>query len=164
MNSHPKHKFSDEALSELLASPEEITVENAEAQAMLAALSSYRTETLARAERRSATLPSLAARTKTSRWAAVVPQWSLAAVAVVAVMAGVVRFAGYGGDAAAPDAARVVATSSAQATSEDEIAADNRLLDSIDQALRYNGVSPVAAFEGKSVKQAAPATHTEVTD
>ena len=163
MNSHPKHKFSDEALSELLASPEEKTVEDAEVQAMVSALRSYRTETLALAERRSATLPSLAARAKTSRWTAAVPQWSLAAVAVVAVMAGVVRFAGYGGDAAAPDAARVAATSSAQATSEDEIAADNRLLDSIDQALRYNRVSPVAAFEEKPVKQ-EPATHTEVTD
>ncbi len=164
MNSHPKHKFSDERLSELLASPEEATVEDAEVQAMIAALRSYRTETLARAERRSATLPSLAARAKTNRWAAAVPQWSLAAVAVMAVMAGVVRFAGYRGDGAAPDVARVVATSAAQATSEGEIAADNRLLDSIDQALRYNGVSPVAAFEVKSVKQVGPTRHTEVTD
>jgi negative regulator of sigma E activity len=160
MNSHPKQKISDEALSELLASPEKNMVEDAEVQAMVAALRSYRTETLARAERRSATLPSLAARAKTNRWAAV-PQWSLAAVAVMAVAVGVVRFAGYG---AAPDAAHAVATSSAQATSDDEIAADNQLLNSIDEALRYNKVSPVEAFETKPLKQAGSTAHTEVTD
>jgi negative regulator of sigma E activity len=163
MNSHPQHKLSDESLSDLLA-PNAAASDDSELAELKAALRSYRTETLDWAERRSATQPSLVSRARESRWAAV-PQWSLAAVAILAVTAGVVHFAGYGAEDVAPAAAPVTASAPVQVTAQDEIAADNQLLGSIDQALRYDSVFPTGEIQVKPAKTTAHRnTHSEVTD
>ncbi len=162
MNSHPELNLSDEALSDLLAQPAE-NAGNAEARALKAALRSYRTETLAWAERRSSTQPSLAAKAKADRWSAV-PQWSLAAVAVVAVAAGVVHFAGYGSEDVTPATTTSVTAPASTTAATDDIAADNQLLGSIDRALRYDSVSPAAEFHAKPVKQTNRNAPSEVTE
>jgi hypothetical protein len=165
MNSRPE--LTDEALSDLLATPADKAIDadhaDSETLALKAALRSYRTETLAWAERRSATEPSLASKAKESRWAAV-PQWSLACVAVLAVTAGVVHFAGYGAEDVAPAANMSVMTTPAKTIAADDIDADNQLLGSIDQALRYTSMAPAAVLQDKPAKQAGSTTHSEVTD
>jgi hypothetical protein len=162
MNGRTEPNFSDEAVSGMLATPTNDSAD-AEVVALKAALRSYRTETLSWAERRSATQPSLAAKARESRWSAV-PQWSLACVAIVAVAAGVVHFAGYGAEDATPASDMSVTTTATRFASQDDIAADNRLLGSIDQALRYRSVSPTDEFQAKPAKQASRNTHTGVTD
>jgi hypothetical protein len=162
MNSNTEPNLSDEALSEMLAKPTNNSADT-EVVALKAALRSYRTETLAWAERRSATQPSLTSRAKEGRWAAV-PQWSLACVAVVAVAAGVVHFAGYGAEDISPAANIAVTTSATTTASQDDIEADNQLLGSIDQALRYHSVSPADEFQAQPAKQSSRNTHTGVTD
>ena len=161
MNSQPKHHLSDEALSDLLASGAgEDTPESLE---LKAALRSYRTETLAWAERRSATQPSLAAKAKASVWAAV-PQWSLAAVAMVAIAAGAVHFAGPAAQTAAP-AAQVSALSAPIAlASPDQIAADNQLLGSIDEALQYETVSPTTEYSAQPARPIQRSVRLERTN
>jgi hypothetical protein len=165
--------LSDEQIADLLASapltPGSSNQEDAELHALRAALGSYRSETLLWAERRSAVQPSLVAAAQRNRFWAAVPQWSLAAVAAVTVATGIVHFTGNPGDrsAAAPMPATASAPAQAlHATQADaDIAADNQLLSSIDQALTYRPVSPADEFGLKaSSSQTKPRTHLEAED
>ena len=147
MNSQ-NHNFSDESFADLLARPADAAATNGEAEALRHALRSYRTETLQWAERRSSTQPSLQTAARRSRMWAAVPQWSLAAVAVISIAAGVahvyerpdVNDTSEMTVAVAPSASVVVPPAR---TSPAEIAADNRLLSTIDQALSYHTEAPI---------------------
>jgi hypothetical protein len=149
MNSQTKD-LTDEAFAELLCRPADAFAGAAapEAEVLRAALRSYRTETLQWAERRSSTQTSLQPAARRSRMWAAVPQWSLAAVAVISIAAGVahvydrpdVNDASEETVATAPAASVVVP---AARTSPSDIAADNRLLSSIDQALSYRAELPI---------------------
>ncbi len=149
MNSQ-KHDLTDEAFADLLARPVEDGLHDAdgEAESLRSALRSYRTETLQWAERRSSTLPSLQPAARRSRAWAAVPQWSLAAVAVISIAAGVARVYDRPGvnDTSEETVAAVpppTAVAPAAPASAADIAADNRLLSSINQALSYHVQSPV---------------------
>ena len=118
----------------------------AEIERLQVALGSYRAETLHWAERRSAGQPSLQALAKRNeRWAAL-PRWSLATVALVTILGGVAHLAQSG-------AATITALGNETATAVAErpaapadIAADNRLLSSINAELSYHAASPVDAL------------------
>ncbi|MGI4853271.1 MAG: hypothetical protein ACRYF4_04380 [Janthinobacterium lividum] len=118
---------------------------DAELLRLHAALDIYRGETLQWGERRSAVQPSLQpAAKRAERWAAL-PRWSLATVALVTILGGVARFAQYGPatDASSGEAA----TKTVQRTSVSaDIAADDRLLLSINAELNYHSASPVDAL------------------
>ena len=140
--------LSDEQICELLmgGAPKTATELPAEADALKSALTSYRMETLRWAERRSAAMPSLlpAAR-RNGVWAAV-PQWSLAAVAVITVAIGVAHLNNASQeDAAAESPAAIKRTVDAAATPE-QIADDNALLGSIDAAVNAGTGLPVKAL------------------
>ena len=160
MNSQ-NHNLSDEAFADLLARPSaETTSADREAEALRSALRSYRTETLQWAERRSSTSPSLQPAARRSRIWAAVPQWSLAAVAVISIAAGVAHV--YDRPDVNDASEETVATAPAQSVvvpvariSPAEIAADNRLLSSIDQALSDHAVTPV---EGLGLKPSRSVT------
>ena len=149
MNSQ-KQSLSDQAFSELLCRPAGTSAGpvDAEAEALRSALRSYRTETLQWAERRSSAQASLQPAARRSRMWAAVPQWSLAAVAVISIAAGVahvydrpdVNDTSEVTVATEPSPSAVVPAAPA---SPAEIAADNRLLSSIDQALSYHTGSPI---------------------
>ena len=160
MNGH--HSLTDEQFADLLAGrPSTGTLADLHADAgamselaeVKSALHSYRAETLVWATRRASATPSLVpAARRRARWI-VVPQWSLAAVAVAVVAAGIGHFSGRIGDNAIPSA-RATATASLPAGSvaaATDIASDNELLSSIDAALSYAGRSPV---EGLGLKPA----------
>ena len=151
MNSQ-NHNLDDETFTRLLSQPAEaVNDADAEVVALRSALRSYRTETLQWAERRSSTQPSLRPAARRSRVWAAVPQWSLAAVAVISIAAGAVHV--YDRPDAGEEttaAADVTPAGSAARTSEADIAADNELLSSIDQALSYRVASPVDRLELKS--------------
>ena len=149
MNSQ-HHELSDEAFAELLAGPAGVSggAAEMEAEAVRSALRSYRTETLQWAERRSSTRPSLQPAARRGRMWAAVPQWSLAAVAVISIAAGVAHV--YDRPDVNDASEETVATAPAQSvvvpearTSPADIAADNRLLSSIDQALSNRAPSPI---------------------
>jgi hypothetical protein len=148
MNSQ-KHELSDEQFAELLAGTDGAASDDgagAEAFALRSALRSYRVETLQWAERRSSTQPSLQPAARRSRFWAGVPQWSLAAVAVISIAAGVAHVYAPSGDAGDETLATTQGTVAADTvvrTSEADIADDNRLLSSIDQALSYHTVPPI---------------------
>ena len=155
-----RHELTDEALTELLAQPADaagVAAAGAEAVALHAALRTYRTETLQWAERRSSTQPSLQAAARRSRVWAAVPQWSLAAVAVISIAAGVARVYDFGdpGEGSVPTASAVASTSPTAASAAD-IAADNALLSSIDQELSYHAASPVDSLGLKSSHTTQP--------
>ncbi len=123
--------------------------DDAELATLRSALGSYRAQTLQWAERRSATQPSLVAQARRSeRWAAL-PRWSLATIAIVTIAAGVAHVSeGRGNmaeDASLPPVAAVQETRSSAA----EIAADNKLLNSIDAELSYHSRSPVDGLDLK---------------
>ncbi len=148
MNSQ-KHDLTDEAFVELLVrtdSTPSAGEADSEAAALRSALHSYRAETLQWAERRSSTQPSLQSAARRSRLWAGVPQWSLAAVAVISIAAGVAHVYDRPGDVADEPLATTQATTVAEPvarSSEADIAADNRLLSSIDQTLSYHSASPI---------------------
>jgi negative regulator of sigma E activity len=161
-NPSRKSALTDEQFSELLAGrPSAETLANLhtgddadlELNDLKSALQNYRSETLVRAERRAATAPSLGPAARRSRMWAAMPQWSLAAVAVVTVAVGVVHFSGSDGDDVASTAAPVtVASQTAVKSSAEDIASDNELLSSIDAALSYHGKSSVDALGLQSVQ------------
>ena len=149
MNSQTEH-LSDEAFAELLCRPGGVsgTIADPEAETLRSALGNYRAETLQWAERRSSTQASLQPAARRSRMWAAVPQWSLAAVAVISIAAGVAHV--YDRPDVNDTSEVTVATAPspsvavpATPTSPAEIAADNRLLSSIDQALSYHTESPI---------------------
>ena len=148
-----RHSLTDEQMADLLAgrpSAETLTHLHDDEQAQVeldglkSALQSYRAETLDWAERRSAAAPSLAAAARRqARWFAV-PQWSLAAIAVAAVAAGVGHmFVGVPEDAAGNKAAVVTADVAEARASSTDMASDDELLTSIDAALSNARTSPV---------------------
>ena len=160
MNPH-EHGLSDEAFADLVAHADtsSLPATSAEAEALRSALHSYRTETLQWAERRSATQPSLQRAARRSRAWAAVPQWSLAAVAVISIAAGVARV--YDRSDAGQEDAAITASDAASGpavagASAADIAADNRLLSSIDQALSYHAATPVDGLGLKSPESAKP--------
>jgi negative regulator of sigma E activity len=147
--------LTDEQFSELLAGrPSGETLANLHAgdeselelNDLKSALQSYRSETLAWAERRASAAPSLARIARRSRMWAAMPQWSLAAVAVVTVAVGVVHFSGNDGDEVASTASVAIASQTGVKSSAEDIALDNELLSSIDAALSYHGKSSVDAL------------------
>ncbi|AFL86946.1 hypothetical protein Terro_0607 [Terriglobus roseus DSM 18391] len=154
------HALTDEQFADLLAGrPSAGTLselhDDADAELELAelksALHSYRAETLDWAERRAATAPSLVpAARRRALWVAV-PQWSMAAIAVAAVAVGVGHFSGRGSDDAMPNAASISAP--AVLSSASEIATDNQLLTSIDDAL----TSDLSAVDALGLKPASDA-------
>ena len=123
---------------------------DAEVLTLQTALDSYRTEMLQWAERRSAAQPSLAARARRGeRWAAL-PRWSLATIAIVTIAAGVAHLSEqHETDSEQPVAARVISSPQARSSAED-IAADNKLLHSIDAELSYRAQSPVDGLDLKA--------------
>ena len=157
-----RQKLTDEALTELLAQPADTasTTEGGEEAVMLrSALRTYRTETLQWAERRSSTQPSLQPAARRSRVWAAVPQWSLAAVAVISIAAGVAHVYDFSDRAEQPAAPVAAAVAGSAAASAEDIAADNALLSSIDQELSYHAASPVDSLGLKSshsTEQEAP--------
>ncbi len=172
MNANPNNSntplrdsLSDEQLSELLAVPAKFASdETAEVASLRAALDDYRAEMLQWAERRSSVQTSLVAAAQRSRFWSAIPQWSLAAVAVVAVAAGTVFVTG-NHVTSNPAAEETAMTASAPAPKAD-IAEDNRLLNSIDQELSFHSThTPVDGF-GLSATHGdtKPATRSEVTD
>ena len=167
MNQPSKH-LTDEAFADLLAhagcsSHEPASSQQPEVLVMHSALQSYRAETLQWAERRSSTRASLlpAAR-RSDRWAAL-PQWSLALVAAVTIAAGVAHVAET--RAVVQDTAAVTVPSVEARALPADIAADNRLLSSIDAALSYHADSPVDALQLKSEHRGSDAIESPgVTD
>lgn len=116
---------------------------DAEVVTLHEAVGSYRQQAAHWAERRSATLPSLAqAARRQERWAAL-PQWSLALVALVTLVGGIAHVTtSRVPDAAATEMAAQFPDEQSPATPA-EIAADNHLLSSIDAELSYHRGSPV---------------------
>ena len=149
-------RLNEEDLADLLARP--AGAGSSEADALRAALASYRTETLHWAERRSSTQPSLRAAARRSRMWAAVPQWSLAAVAVISIAAGAAHV--YERPAVDDQSEEIAATipdagsAGEQRTSPAQIADDNRLLSSIDQTLSYHHAE--SAIEHLGLKPAQP--------
>ena len=150
--------LTDDEFMELLARPADSASAGhaePEAAALRSALRSYRTETLQWAERRSSTQPSLQPAARRSRVWAAVPQWSLAAVAVISIAAGVAHVydrPGDTGDETLATTQGTVTAVSVARTSEADIAADNRLLSSIDQALSYHVQSSVESLDLKPAR------------
>jgi len=137
--------LSDELFCELLVSQHRAQEETAELTEMKDALDTYRTETLAWAERRSAAQPSLAAAARRRHLWSAAPQWAMAAVAVMSITVGVLHFTGIPGDEAASEQT-IPAASMAQANPQQQIADDNALLESIDSALNTGSTLPVDAL------------------
>jgi hypothetical protein len=163
MNSQRHNDLSDEVFAGLLAGTDGATSDNtadADALALRSVLRSYRVETLQWAERRSATQPSLQPAARRSRFWAGVPQWSLAAVAVISIAAGVAHvYAPVGNDGDATSVTQgTVAADTVVRTSEADIADDNRLLTSIDQALSYHTVPPIDSLGIKPAQGTKPGT------
>lgn len=167
---HRERPMTDEEFAELLLKPhadtDGVKLDGTadEAHELRAALSGYRQNMLHWAERRSAVQPSLAAKALSQeRWAAL-PQWSLAVVALVTIVGGVVHLTGARADLATPAAitTEVAGTVQAYAPTADEIAADNRLLSSIDAELSYHHSSPVDSLRLHAT--GSKATLTGVTD
>lgn len=160
MNSQ-KHDVSDEVFAELLARPADASAgTDPEAEVLRSALRSYRAETLQWAERRSSTQPSLQPAARRRRVWAAVPQWSLAMVAVISIAAGVAHVYDRPGvnDASESTTAAtldVMAAHEARSSAAD-IAADNRLLSSIDQALSYHAQSPIDSLGLKPAHDSKP--------
>ena len=148
MNSQ-EHDLTDDEFAELLLRADSAVAANeadSEAAALRSAFRSYRAETLQWAERRSATQPSLQPAARRSRFWAGVPQWSLAAVAVISIAAGVAHVydrPGTGGDDTPSTTQGAVTAVSVARTSDADIAADNRLMSSIDRELSYHSESTV---------------------
>ena len=139
-------QFSDELLR-VPVSPSH--AEQRELIALHSALESYRCEALHWAERRSAAQPSLAAAARRSeRWAAL-PRWSLATIAIVTIAAGVAHLSEQRSTITDAVANSPSSLQQGMHSSADEIAADNKLLNSIDVELRYHASSPVDAFDLK---------------
>lgn len=163
MNPH-EHHLSDEAFADLVAHADTsgVPAQSGEAEALRSAIRSYRTETLRWAERRSATQPSLQSAARRSRAWAAVPQWSLAAVAVISIAAGVAHVydrSDAGQEEVEATAPAAVFNSSVTGTSPADIEADNRLLSSIDQALSYHPALPVDGIGLKSSSNAKQVVH-----
>ena len=141
--------LTDEQMSELLARPIDASDGTADAELarLRSALTSYRTETLLWAERRSAAQPSLAAAARRSdRWAAL-PRWSLATIAIVTIAAGVAHVSESRNTPEDGTQASLLGAAQQSRSSADDIAADNKLLHSIDDALVYRTQSPVDAYD-----------------
>ena len=165
--------LTDEELADLLAptgGSAPAPQADPEVAALRAALHTYRAGALQWAERRSSTQPSLQPAARRSRVWAAVPQWSLAAVAVISITAGVAHV--YDRDDAADRAAAPAAvsamqtagvTASSQGTSPADIAADNALLSSIDQELSYHAALPVDSL-GLESSRAGQTPAPGVTD
>lgn len=135
------HALTDEQFAVALAKNAEVEDAgvSAEPLRMREVLGSYRTETLHWAECRSAVQPSLVpAARRAERWAAL-PRWSLATVALVTILGGLAHFSEYGSTTGRETSTAVVAKQAAPA----DIAADNRLLSSINAELNYHSASPV---------------------
>ena len=147
-NKSSPDSLTDEQFCELLmgGAPETPTAPHAEADAFKRAVSSYRAESLLWAERRSAAMPSLLPSVRRSGFRAALPQWTLAAVAVMTMVAAGVHFNTASQDTAAVEApAAIVRTADATATPE-QIAHDNVLLGSIDAAVHAGSGLPVNAL------------------
>ncbi|SDG01313.1 hypothetical protein [Terriglobus roseus] len=136
--------LSDELFCEMLVSHHHASEETAELSEMKDALDTYRSETLAWAERRSAAQPSLAAAARRRQFWVVAPQWAMAAVAIMSVTVGVLHFTGVPGDETAMDQQTIPAV--AQASPQQQLADDNALLESIDSALNTGSALPVDAL------------------
>lgn len=165
--------LTDEQMSSLLAcaaGAEAVDrAEDAELNHLREALSSYRTETFAWAERRSASQPSLvAAAQRADRWAAA-PRWALAGVAAITLAVGLVHY----NYSSAPIGETTVAVTQpvtvgahTHTGSSETIDADNRLLQSIDAELSYHPASPVDEYGMQSTLEPAGkrSAVTEVRD
>lgn len=138
--------LSDELFCELLVSQHRTLEETTELTEMKDALETYRTETLAWAERRSAAQPSLAAAARRRHLWSAAPQWAMAAVAIMSIAVGVLHFTGAPGDETAMEQQTIPASSMAQANPQQQIADDNALLESIDSALSTGSTLPIDAL------------------
>ena len=158
-----KEPFTDEEFARLLALPDLSVSRDApgdgvsalhdpDLRSLRSALHAYRTESTQWAERHSAAQPSLApAARRSERWAAL-PQWSLALVAVVSIAGGIVHLADLRGVTDEPAAAAIAPRVSNEEVSQAYLAADNRLLSSIDEALSYHAASPIDSLHLKGAK------------
>ena len=154
--------LTDEQVCDELLTPRETSVQTADAEvvALRSALGSYRDETLQWAERRSATQPSLVPAAKRSeRWAAL-PRWSLATIAIVTIAAGAAHLSEERADLAESTSAQPMAAAQETRSTPAEIAADNKLLNSIDAELSYHTQSPVDAFDLKAPAASASRQRT----
>jgi anti-sigma-K factor RskA len=167
-----QHSLTDEQFADLLAgrpSAETLADLNGDAGSEMelsdlkSALQSYRSETLAWAERRAAAAPSLVpVARRRARWMAV-PQWSMAAIAVAAVAVGIGHFSGHGADEAVGNTPAIGMGDApiAGASKVADSVSDDELLTSIDAALSY-GTSPVDGLGLKSTgNEGAPRHNME---
>ena len=169
MSPQSKHR-TDEDFAELLAGPKTEVVLTAETDAevlqMESALRAYRVEALQWAERRSSVQPSLVPAARRSTLWASLPQWSLAAVAAISIAAGVTHLVENHRDSNdVADVSVATVLPAAKQSSPAQIAADNRLLSSIDSALSYHSASPVDALNLKPEAHGAHRDNSsEITD
>lgn len=130
----------------LLLAEAPVTTDHADAaeiERLQVALGCYRAATLHWAERRSAGQPSLQAMAKRNeRWAAL-PRWSLATVALVTILGGAARLAQYGAATSTAPGSETTTAVAERTAAPADIAADNRLLSSINAELSYHAASPV---------------------
>ena len=147
-----KQLMTDEEFSALLVLPGaahgNITRQEKQLTVVRDAVDAFRAESLQWAERRSAGQPSLAAAARQGeRWAAM-PQWSLALVAVVTIVGGVVHISRTAVQPATMSAASTA--SIAPSAGANDLAADNHLLSSIDAELSYHSASSVDSLQLQS--------------
>lgn len=144
----------NDSMNDLLTGGE---IDSTEAEALQAAIATYRTESLLWAQRRSAAMPSLAPAVRRARLWAVVPQWSLAAVAAITVAVGIANVRNTSQQPApAVEASAVVTPATPQ-----QIADDNTLLHQIDAAVNAGSDLPVDSLGLQVKTPMAPGGSTE---